>query len=137
MTSFDHLETPLDQAPLFFIEPRDKLPGTELARVKRFRSLFRKAFPGARLVAIPNGAQRGQGALNQARSEGAAWGFADMMAIGSGRAFPLLEWKSGTGTVKQHQVDWLNWLTERGHACGVFRQPKTAIGWLVEKGFRA
>ena len=137
MIDFAHLESPLTEPPRFFIEPRDKLPGNELARVKRFRALFRKAFPGARLVAIPNGGLRGQAALNQARSEGAAWGFADMMAIGSGRAFPLLEWKSGTGAVKSHQIEWLNWLTGRGHACGVFRKPETAIEWLLEKGFRA
>jgi hypothetical protein len=131
------LETALDEKPLFFVEARDKDAASELARVKRFRSLFRKHFSGARIVAIPNGGIRSQRALNQARSEGAAWGFPDMLAIGSSPFIPVMEWKSGTGALKQHQISWMNWMHSRGHPVGMFRVPETAIAWLFEKGFRA
>lgn len=133
---FAALEEPLDQQPLFFCEPRDKDPATELERVKGFRRLFRKHFPRARLVAIPNGGIRSQRSLNQANSEGAAWGFPDMLAIGSMPFMPVMEWKSGTGTLKSHQVAWMNWLHGRGHVVGMFRKPETAIAWLFERGFR-
>ena len=136
MNAFAHLETPLDEAPRFFVEPRDKLAMSELDRVKRFRVLFRKHFPGARIVAIPNGQVRSMAELNRARSEGASWGFPDIIAIGNGLHWAALEWKSGTGQIKDHQVQWLNWLHDRGHLCGVFRKPETAIAWLLERGFR-
>lgn len=135
--AFAALESPVYAVPEFFVEPRDKDPRTELQRVKAFRRLFRKHFPGARIVAVPNGGVRSQRALNQANSEGAAWGFPDMLAIGSTPFIPIMEWKSGTGALKPHQIDWLNWLHGRGHIVGVFRQPVTAIEWLFERGFRA
>lgn len=137
MNAWADIEADLHAKPRFFVEPRDNDPATEVQRVKRFRSLFRKHFPGARIVAVPNGGQRSQRAINQALSEGAAWGFPDMLAIGSSLFMPILEWKSGVGTLKQHQIDWLNWLHDRGHVVGVFRKPETAIAWLFERGFRA
>lgn len=133
--NFDHLETPLDEAPLFFVEPRDRDNLTELARVRRFRAMFRKAFPKSRLVAVPNGGKRGQGAINQARAEGAAWGFPDLIALGDGQV-AFLEFKSGTGTMKPHQVDWGNWLDRSQFFVGTFRKPETAIDWLARQGFQ-
>jgi len=60
-----------------------------------------------------------------------------MLAIGSVPFIPILEWKSGTGAPKQHQVEWMNWLHCHGHKVGLFRKPETAIEWLFELGFRA
>lgn len=131
------LESPLAPVPAFFVEPPDSDPANELQRVKAFRRLFRKHFPGARIASVPNGGQRGQRALQQAVSEGAAWGFPDMLVIGSAPFIPILEWKSGRGPIKPHQIEWLNWLHGKGHIVGVFRKPETAIEWLFERGFRA
>jgi len=133
--TFDHLET-APEAPAYFIEPRDKDTASELTRVKRFRVLFRKHYPYARLVAIPNGQVRSLAEMNRARSEGAAWGFPDLIAIGQGPRWAALEWKSGTGAIKPHQSAWLAWMHRNGHLCGVFRKPETAIAWLMERGFR-
>jgi hypothetical protein len=132
----DTIECPLEEKPLFFCEPRDRDPASELARVKAFRKLFRKHFPGARLVAIPNGGERSQWQLNLVRSEGAAWGFFDLLAIGAAPWIAIMEWKSGTGALRPHQVAWGNWLQRRGHLVGMFRKPETAVAWLFERGFR-
>jgi hypothetical protein len=134
---FAALEDNAPERPLFFVELRDKHPASELQRVKSFRSLFRKHFPGAILAAVPNGGQRGQGAISQAKSEGALWGFPDLIAIGSAPCTAFLEFKSGVGALKAHQIAVLNRMHAKGHRVGVFRQPETAIQWLFERGFRA
>lgn len=131
------LETALGEAPICYVEPRNKAEASELAGVKEFRRLFGKHFPHGRLVAIPNGGIRGQRALNQANAEGAAWGFPDLLVIGSVPFFPVIEWKSSTGAPKQHQVDWMNWLHRKGHKVALFRTPEAAIEWLFGIGFRA
>jgi hypothetical protein len=43
MTAFDHLESPLDEAPLFFVEERDNDPRPEIDRQAEFIKAARKA----------------------------------------------------------------------------------------------
>ena len=128
------LDEPLYPDPAFPIEPKDSFPASELARVKTFRGAMRVHAPLCRVVAIPNAAARGQKALNQARAEGAAWGFPDLMVLHAGR-IAFLEFKAGKTDPKTHQVDWMNWLIAANFPCGVFRTADAALCWLESLGF--
>jgi len=120
--------------PAVHIDARDRDPKPELARQSAFRSQAKRKCPAVKLVAVPNAAQRGQGARNRARSEGAAWGFPDIMALAPGR-IAFLEFKAGTTNPEAHQIEWLNRLVTMGFPCGVFRQPDSALAFLRRHGF--
>lgn len=128
------LETSLDPVPMFAVEAPDSDPACELERVAAFRAAMRRRAPECRVVAIPNAAARGQKALNQARREGASWGFPDLMVLHAGRV-AFIEMKAGKTQAKAHQVDWLNWLHGCGFPCGVFRTANAACNFLASVGF--
>jgi hypothetical protein len=107
---------------------------SEIAIQTRFRSRCRIHCPGVSLVAIPNGAKRGQLAMNQARREGAAWGFPDMMALAPGKV-AFLEFKAEKGVLSPNQEDWQERLDRLGFPVGVFRDPESAIAFLRSHGF--
>lgn len=108
---------------------------SEIAIQTRFRSRVRIMCPGVSLVAIPNAAKRGQKAMNQARREGAAWGFPDMMALGPAGKVAFLEFKSAKGKLSDNQADWLAALERMGFPCGVFRTAEGALEFLRIHGF--
>ena len=124
---FDHLETPLKEAPLFYIEPRDKDAKSEDARQGEWVVSARRA--GLYVCAILNGEKRGQWAKNLARKLGAWWGFPDAIVLGRG-FIAFIEWKDGTAMPKQHQIDCLNALHRMGFPVAVFRNPGPAMDWL-------
>lgn len=128
------LETPLSEAPLFFIEQKDRDPASELERQVSFRQQCRIHLPHVMLAAIPNAGKRGQKALNQARSEGALWGMVDMLAMAP-RKIAFLEWKAGRTDPAPHQIEIMNRLTRMGFATGVFRTADSAIAFLRREGF--
>ena len=134
MSGFDHLETPLDEAPLFIIEQPDSDRFSELDRQARFIAQLRKRNPSIQVIAIPNAAQRGQKALNQVRREGAVWGAPDLIVLHRGKT-AFIEFKNGTAMPKQHQTDCLNALHRNGFPCGVFRTAEAVIVWLRAQGF--
>lgn len=107
----------------------------ELAVVTLFRSRARIHCPAVKIVAVPNAAKRGQKAMNQARREGAAWGFPDMMAIAPGRiAFIEFKREKG-GRVSANQSDWMALLHSYGFPCGVFNDAGAALDFLRFHGF--
>ena len=99
-----------------------------------FRSRARMQCPGVRIVAIPNAGKRGQRAMNQARREGAAWGFPDVMCLCAGKA-AFIEFKSAKGKLSDNQADWLGWLTGAGFPATVARDPDEALRFLRRNGF--
>lgn len=107
---------------------------SELAIQGIFRIRARMQCPAVRIVAIPNAAKRGQKAMNQARREGAAWGFPDVMCLAGGRA-AFIEFKSAKGVLSDNQADWLNWLNGAGYPATVARDPDDALRFLREQGF--
>lgn len=131
---FADLETPLAEAPLFFIEPKDSNPASEADRQAELVATIKRTFPQARPVAILNGEKRGQWALNLARRLGAWWGFPDLLVLAP-RKIAMIEMKNGKDMPKQHQVDVLNWLHRSGFAVGVFRTSDSAIAFLRKQGF--
>jgi len=139
LSAFDTLEhEPLYEEPLFFIEPKDRDPADEATRVSIFRNVLRSAAPQAMVVGIPNAANRGQWAKNQAKKEGAYWGFPDLVVLApSGIMSPIdrplvafLEFKAGQTMPAQHQIDCLNRLHRMGFPVGVFRNAETAVRFL-------
>jgi len=103
-------------------------PGDELALQIALRKAISKT-PSVKLVAIPNGAQRTTWAAMKAKQEGMAAGFPDCEILwNGGRAY--VELKTRTGTLSEQQHVWLNWLTQNGHSCGVFRSVATCLTWL-------
>jgi hypothetical protein len=93
--------------------------------------------PAVVIVAIPNAAKRGQKALNQARREGAAWGFPDVLCLWKGEDGPgiaALEFKAARGRISDNQADWLDRLTAIGIPATVSRDPDHALEFLRAAG---
>lgn len=137
MNAFTALETalaePLDAA--IHIDAKDKDPVPELQRQAELVATIKRTFTRAKVAAVPNGGMRGQKALNQARREGAWWGFVDLIVIGPAPLVAFLEMKNGSEMPRQNQVDALNALHRMGHRVGVFRRADSAIAWLRRQGF--
>jgi hypothetical protein len=132
--NFALLETPIDPLPEFYVEAPDKDGASELARVMAFRRDLRVALPDARLVAVPNAAKRGAAAVRQAKAEGMATGFPDMMILHGGR-IAFLEWKSARNKLSRQQIEWMNWLCANGFDAACVRTSAGAIAFLQSKGW--
>lgn len=98
-----------------------------------FRARARMRCPAVRVVAIPNAAARGQKGLNQARREGAAWGFPDVMCLWEG-GIAFVEFKAAKGKVAEHQAEWLDRLVAMGFPATVSRDPDHALEFLRGAG---
>lgn len=107
---------------------------SELAIQTLFRSRARIQCPGVAIVAVPNAAKRGQRAMNQARREGAAWGFPDVLCFWKGPGIAAIEFKSATGKLSENQAEWLDRLNGLGIPATVARDPDQALAFLREAG---
>lgn len=105
----------------------------EIAIQTLFRSRARIKCPGVRIVAIPNAGKRGQKALNQARREGAQWGFPDVMCLWRGGA-AFIEFKSAKGKLDDNQAEWLDRLADMGFPATASRDPDHALEFLRSAG---
>lgn len=149
---FDHLETALDEAPLFPVEdwralenPRRDL--SELERQSQFVAFLRKTCPHIMVAAIPNAAKRGFKAQHQARKEGLQTGAFDTLVTWDiGHTSPdcpatmaMIEFKGfdarqRAGELSQAQIDFGNRLHKQGHKVACFFSAKSAIEWLRSLG---
>lgn len=148
MSAFDHLETPLDEAPLFLVEdwraldnPRKDL--SELERQAQFVSFMRKVCPHMVVAAIPNAAKRGFKAQRQAKREGIHAGAFDTLVtwdIDHARSdcpatMAMIEFKGfdargRAGELSQSQIEFGNQLHRQGHKVACFFSARSAIEWL-------
>lgn len=115
--------------------------GSEIDIQARFRARMRSLAPTVRCAAVPNAGKRTGWAAQQAKKEGLASGYPDIVVTwcnGQGaNAIPgvaWLEFKTKTGTVEENQFDWLMHLHNCGHHVGVFRSVETAIAFLRKAG---
>lgn len=127
------LETPLYAEPAFYIEPCDRSPESELQRVALFRRELRKAYPAAWVAAIPNAGKRGPAAVRQAKAEGMATGFPDMIVF-HGPRLAFLEWKNGRDMPSDAQIERMNRLRDAGHVVGCVRSWPRALAFLRAEG---
>lgn len=117
-------------AYVFHTDPRNAQgEANETAVQARFRAKMRMAAPRVMLVAIPNAGKRTAWEARQRANEGMIPGFPDMLAFFDGRV-AALEFKSGTGAIKDKQVETLNRLVSLDIPVGVFRSAETALKWL-------
>ena len=107
---------------------------SEIQIQSRFRSRARILCPAVAIVAIPNAAKRGQKALNQARREGAAWGFPDVLAFWRGGGVAVIEFKTATGKVSENQAEWIERLNDMGIPAAVMRDADEALAFLRKQG---
>ena len=107
---------------------------SEVAIQTLFRSRARIRCPEVQIIAIPNAAKRGQKAMNQARREGAAWGFPDVICLWPGPGIAAIEFKSARGKLRANQADWLDRLTAIGVPSTVSRDPDHALEFLRSNG---
>lgn len=107
---------------------------SELQIQTLFRSRAKMLCPAVAIVAIPNAAKRTQWAAMQAKREGLATGFPDLMALAPGKV-AFLEMKSAKGRLSIAQEEWIARLQGMGFPCGVFRDPDAALAFLKDNGF--
>ena len=114
----------------FHVDPRNAQDSrNELAHQVLFQQRMRILAPRVMLVGVPNAGKRSAWEKRQRAKEGLRTGFPDMIALHDGRT-AFLEFKSGTGTLSNDQVDTLNSLVRQDFPVGVFREADTAVEWL-------
>jgi hypothetical protein len=113
--------------------PKARDCDSEIAVQKACRTRIAKQFPRTAVAAVPNGQKRTRWQQGQAKAEGIAKGFPDMVAIGPG-AIAFLEIKAA-GSLTPEQSDWLDHLTRCGFNAGVFRSQESLAAKLKEWGF--
>jgi len=122
-----------NEAPLFFVEPRDTLGISESKRQIAFVSWMCVHAPAVKVVASVNGFLTTDWQRTKAKREGMDAGAADLAIYWDHGCF-LPEFKDGKAPVPQHQIDWLNWMHRAGFLVGVYRTRATLIAHLIEAG---
>jgi hypothetical protein len=107
---------------------------SELAIQTLFRSRARILCPAVAIIAIPNAAKRTQWAAMQAKREGLATGFPDVLCFWKGPGIAAIEFKSAKGRLSDNQAEWLDRLTEIGIPATVSRDPDHALEFLRAAG---
>lgn len=111
---------------------------SEIAIQTSFRAKVRIQCPAVAVVAIPNAGKRTRWAAAQAKREGLAAGFPDVMCLWSHgscleNAEPkvaFIEFKSAKGRLSENQSEWIERLAEDGFPVSVQRDANEAIAWL-------
>ena len=135
--NFDHLETQLDQAPLFHVEePDGRKHWREIERAVELRRIVRMCGPSILLYANANAGKRNP---TQARREGIMAGVFDYTAAwdrGNGCHVELKGYdKRGTpGKLSQSQIDWGNQMHRLGHKVACFFDPIEAARFIASCG---
>lgn len=103
---------------------------TEADLAQALRKRLYMTAPTVALVAVPNGGKRTPWAARQAKKEGLATGFPDIVALWPGGGGAFIELKSATGRVSDNQADWLARLADMGHRAAVCRTVDDAVAFL-------
>ena len=101
----------------------------ELRIQSGFRAQLRYVAPAVSVVAIPNAAKRGPAAVRQAKREGMAAGFPDVIALWSGGSC-FIEFKRPGGVLSENQAEWLERLNRWGHPAKVCTSVDEALAFL-------
>lgn len=107
---------------------------SEIQIVGLFRSRCRILCPAVSIVAIPNAAKRTQWAAMQAKREGMASGFPDILCFWKGPGIAAIEFKAAKGKVGDNQAEWLDRLAEMGIPATVSRDADHAVEFLRSAG---
>lgn len=107
---------------------------SEIEIVTLFRARCKIMCPGVAVVAIPNAAKRSQWAARQAKREGLATGFPDIMCIWQGGEICFIEFKTARGKLSPAQEEWLERLSDRSFRATVARSADEALDFLRQCG---
>lgn len=107
---------------------------SEIAIQTLFRSRARIMCPGVSIIAIPNAGKRTQWAAMQAKREGLAKGFPDILCFWKGPGVAAIEFKAAKGRASESQTEWLDRLNELGIPATISRDADHAIEWLRSIG---
>lgn len=107
---------------------------SEIQIVGLFRSRCRTLCPAVSIVAIPNAAKRSQWSAMQAKREGMATGFPDILCFWKGPGIAAIEFKAVKGKLSDNQAEWLDRLTEMGIPATVSRDADHAVEFLRRAG---
>lgn len=111
-----------------------KADPSEIEIVTLFRSRCQMLCPGVRVVAVPNAAKRSQWAAMQAKREGMAKGFPDVLCLWRDRGIAMIEFKTRTGKLSIDQEEWLDRLNLMGFPATVARSADDALAFLRAMG---
>jgi hypothetical protein len=107
---------------------------SEIAIQTLFRSRARITCPSVAIVAVPNAGKRTQWAARQAKREGLATGFPDVLCFWKGPGIAAIEFKSAKGRLSDAQGEWLDRLAALGIPVTVSRDPDHALEFLRASG---
>lgn len=132
----DALDAPLKEVldPGIYVEPKDKLPGSEDSRQTTVVAALRKQ-KQFRVYAVPNGVwmpsvkQRAK-----VRREGLNPGEPDLGVSWADTPTARIEMKDGKGDPSPDQICALNWYHQRGHPVAICRTLEGVLGWLQRIG---
>ncbi|WP_333571331.1 hypothetical protein [Sphingomonas sp.] len=127
------LSEDLREQPIFPVEPKDKLTGSEVDRQQAFRNRLHIIAPEVISWGVPNAGKRGLKAQRQSKREGLTAGVHDEHYAWN-HAYVVLEWKDGKGSLSQAQIDWGNAMVRRGFRVACVRTPEFAEQLFREWG---
>jgi hypothetical protein len=107
---------------------------TEIEIVTLFRSRCKIMCPGVSIVAVPNAGKRTRWAAMNAKREGMASGFPDIIALWKGPGVAAIEFKTKIGRISDNQAEWLDRLRNMGIPATISRDPDHAIEFLRSHG---
>jgi hypothetical protein len=140
--------------PFHYDMPSVRISDSEIVVQKQCLAMIARLFPHTRVAAVPNGSKRTIWQQQQAKREGVSAGFPDLILVGSNKvfhapwgssvnelevtpaplvAFPEIKAKAPMST---EQKEWLVFMMECGHNCGVFRSDVTLEAAMRKWGFR-
>lgn len=138
--------------PFHYDMPKVRISDSEIVIQKACRDMIARVFPKTKVAAVPNGTHiRSMAGRMKAKREGLSAGFPDLILVGPERgvqvphpagwteqriplvAFPEIK---ALTPLTDEQKEWLMFLMECGHNCGVFRSPETLMFKMREWGFQ-
>lgn len=134
---WDDLETPLREAPLFFVErPDGRRDWPEQKRQAVLLDLLAYS-PGVVAWPVPNAGKRNPA---KARGERILGGVLDITVTAAGPLIAMIEMKGydqrgQPGKLRPNQIQFGNRLVRIGIPCACFFSPHKAADWLREQGF--
>jgi hypothetical protein len=129
--SFAELE---DTDLAWHCDPKDADPRSEEQRQQAFLRTARIMCPAVDIFAVPNGGKRTQWAQMKAKREGMKAGVLDLVCTWPGGGVAFVEFKNGRDMPDANQRERLNLYMRQNHHCGVFRQEKSALEFLMRCG---
>lgn len=137
MTSFDTLlsiEEAGTDPPLFYIEPTDKNPASEIQRQATFRKLMAQLAPTVIVYANTNGTHIASLAGRaKANREGRTIGVPDVTIVWN-RGVAWIEFKADKGKPSAAQIEFGNRLVRAGQHMACYRDPMAAVDWIRSLG---